>query len=178
MNTTTKIILGTSIVVALLGGSALYSAYNLGRQVQTTQKIRLHHIDADELVLAVKTTITNPSNSSIMLQNPPYVAIYKMNDKGERSLLGLSEPSSEYIEVEAQAKTELQDIYISIPTLKLIRLGAEIIQTKSLKIEADIKIGIRKYGIPVSFTQTIKEDISLVGIDLGFNSIKDLILGK
>jgi hypothetical protein len=177
MTTTGWVFTGLGVGLLGLGGYGGYSLYNAGKQLKTTQTIRVHSFDLQDLKIAIKVNVTNPSNSSLVVRNPPYVELYSVDAQSEKRLIGISIPSKEYIKIEANSTTELDEIFITIPTIKLAGMISDLIDdsAENINLEIMVKIDVLFLGvIPFSITQMKKEQIPLPA-NFNFNSIKNLI---
>lgn len=170
----------TGLGLGALGLSSyeLYKLHNAGKQLKTTQTIRIHSFDLQDLKIAIKVNAINPSNSSLVIKNPPYIELYSVNSEGKKRGIGISNPSKEYIEIEANSTTELEEILITMPNLKLIGMISDLVDedAENINLEIMVKIDVLIFGIfPFSIIETKKEQIPITA---NFNSLKTLILSQ
>lgn len=108
-----------AIAVAVYGLSKLNRA---GNEIVTEVKGRIHNLDFSQITFAIDAIIKNPTSTSVNIEYPFIKIFYK------EALIASSDLINQTVQIAPLSQTQINNIKIPVSYLKLIGVGAELIQ--------------------------------------------------
>jgi len=145
MNLGGKILIGAGL---LAGIAYVFRLRRTSAELETVVRAKLHQISLSGLTIRVDVTLKNPTSGSLNIKFPFVKLLYK------GSTIGSSQATNQDIKIPAYGEAVIDGVFIQVPTLGLLSIGADIIKA----------VG----GSPDGISVGVK---TLTNIDLGWKTI-------
>jgi len=136
MSNITKIVLGTGIGAALIGGvSYLFRLKRTVVDMEINPTVKVHKINLQGLMLRIDVQLKNPNKTALNIKFPFVKLMYK------DVVLGSSQVLNKDIDIPAYGETNIEKIMLNIPIISLLNFASGL--WNSLKKKELVKIDVQ-----------------------------------